>query len=100
MSEEHLKNVVGEMLDAIWQKEARSAGWAPIPKSRLRAVDCKHPPGDTCGPECSRLLTPEEVAEVAEDHPSIHIHGQTVSGIILKSGARVILVEGNDADKG
>lgn len=86
---------VGKIVDDDWQAQARAAGWAPVPKSRLRVLDCKHPPGDTCGAECSRLLTPEEVAEVAERF-AMYCEDMHLGYIYLWSGLKVILVEGED----
>jgi hypothetical protein len=81
-----------------WNKLARAAGWHEPIKTRLRVVECKHPFGDTCGPECKRLLTQAELVEVAEALLEWRLKFKNVQPLSLSSGAKIILVEDNDAN--
>jgi hypothetical protein len=95
-------------------KVFRAAGWAPPIPSNLRAVEkvvLENDSADRMQPSLysghrsrvldeptrtiTRLLTPEETNEVAEECELMHReNGQALT---LISGARVILVEDNDA---
>jgi hypothetical protein len=57
----------------------------------LRVMECKHPFGNTCGPDCRRPLTQEELVALAEG--LFDNYGEWE----IPNGLKIILVEGNDA---
>jgi hypothetical protein len=101
-----------------WQKQARAAGWSPPISSKLRIVekcptcqgggwltDREHDSRSHNPWPCwnchgtgtiKRPLIPEEIVEVAEACIRLYRTNKW-SDFPLSSGAKVILVEGNDA---
>jgi hypothetical protein len=107
--------------DKIWQSKARAAGWSPPISSKLRAVEkCPHcnegivrlhftedpntHKGYTTCRQCHgtgtvfRIPTPEEIMEALELFMHIRCQLHANGELTLSSGAKIILVEDNDAN--
>jgi len=124
MTEDELKTKLVEILtdeDIIYPQHVsdhilelfRVAGWSPPVASNLRAVEkctleCRSSSGNTrCTKDglqdldgrctITRPLTQEETNEVAEQLTRLYYFDHCLSSVTLASGAKVILVEDNDA---
>jgi hypothetical protein len=111
-----LREEIKDSISRQWEVQARAAGWSPPISSKLRVVEkvvLENDSADRMQPSLysghrsrvldeptrtiTRLLTPEETNEVAEECELMHReNGQALT---LISGARVILVEDNDVKR-